>query len=131
MPMTSAGSRQTFTTEATQSVMKLAAEDTLDAQADTFAEAVSNVLQRFRHVQPTGTFRAADANELSKVLCLPRPAAVAAAAVLARPAPAKQPRGKGSSGLPASSSVQPVPPPTGPSRPLCARGADCCSIVVE
>jgi pheromone shutdown protein TraB len=51
MPVTSAGSRQTFTTEVTQSVMKLAAEDALDS--DTFADAVNNVLQRFRHVQPT------------------------------------------------------------------------------
>ena len=131
MPVTSAGSRQTFTTEVTQSVMKLAAEDALDS--DTFADAVNNVLQRFRHVQPTGTFRAADANELSKVLCLPRPAAVAAAAVLARPAPAKRAKGKGSSGLPASSSVPPTagPSPTGPGRPMCPQGADCCSIVLE
>jgi hypothetical protein len=131
MPVASAGSRQTFTTEVTQSIMKLAAEDTLDTE--TFTEAVDTVLQRFRHVLPTGTFRPADPLELSRVLCLPRPAPVAAAAVLAKPAPAKHPRGKGSSGPPTPPPVQPAAarPPTGAGRPMCAQGAECLRMVVE
>jgi hypothetical protein len=109
--------------------MKLAADDTLDA--DTFAAAVDVVVQRYRHVLPTGTFQsqwqAPDPYELSRVLCLPRPTPVAAAAVPARPALAKQAKGKGSSGVPVPPVMQPAAarPPAGPNRRMCEQGADC------
>ena len=113
MPSATGGSRKDFKTEMTRAIMKLAADDALDH--DSLAAAVEAVVADYRHVLPTGTYLPTDPHALPAVLCVTRPPAVAAAAIPARPAPAKQAKGKSSSALPVPPVAQPAPgycPPT-------------------
>ena len=134
LPVASGGTRKDFTKEVTQAIMKLAVDGTLDP--DTLAESLNDVTARNRHVAPTGTYVPSGVDELSKVLCLSRLAAVAAAALPPKPAPAKHAKGKGSpTGPQVPAAVPPttIRPPgkTGATRRVCDLGASCRHITVE
>jgi hypothetical protein len=136
MPLPSGGSRATLTKEVTQAVMKLAVDGTLDA--DTLSTEMDAVEARYRHIAPTGSYALADADDLSKVLGMPRSTAVAAAALPVKPSPptAKQGNSKGQpAGLRVPTALQPtaVRPPVKPptTRRPCPHGANCRGIVLE
>jgi hypothetical protein len=136
MPVPSGGTRAAFNKEATQAIMKLAVDGTLEP--DTLSTEMDAIVARHRHVGLTGSYTLADVDDLAKVLGMPRSTAVAAAALPARPAPPAAKRGKGKSQppgpqapatLPPAAVQPPVKPPS--TRRPCDHGARCRNIVLE